>query len=54
MSDRSSGVGKSGGFRVYYRYNESLIEVEGVFLRRELTKRVRQEIAQLLKQAGPL
>ena len=54
MADRSSGLGKRAGFRVYYRYNDSTIEVSGVFLRRELTQRVRNAIQQTLKAAGPL
>ena len=54
MTDRSSGSGKSAGFRVYYRYNDSTVEVSGVFLRRELTQRVRNAIQQMLKAAGPL
>ena len=54
MTDRSSGSGKRAGFRVYYRYNDSTVEVAGVFLRRELTQRVRNAIQQMLKAAGPL
>ena len=54
MADRSSGSGKRAGFRVYYRYNDSTVEIAGVFLRRELTQRVRNAIQQMLKAAGPL
>ena len=54
MKDSSSDTGKSGGFRVYYRYNDSKVEVHGVFLRRELSQRVRNEIQHMLRQAGPL
>lgn len=54
MRDRSSGAGKSGGFRVYYRYNDSTAEIAGVFPRRELTQRVRNAIQKMLKAAGPL
>ena len=54
MTDRSSDAGKSGGFRVYYRYNDSRIEIHGVYLRRDLSRRVRNEIKQLLKLAGPI
>ena len=54
MSDSSSTKGKSGGFRVYYRYNDTRIEVHGVYLRSKLTQRVRHIIAQMLKQEGPL
>lgn len=54
MSDSSSATGKSGGFRVYYRYNDFKIVVHGVYLRRELTQRVRNEIHAMLKRAGPL
>ncbi|MDE2775007.1 MAG: hypothetical protein OXI77_03605 [Chloroflexota bacterium] len=54
MMDSSSDKGKSGGFRVYYRYNEFRIVVHGVYLRRELTQRVRHEIQEMLKREGPL
>lgn len=54
MMDSSSDKGKSGGFRVYYRYNDSRVEILGVYLRRELSQRVRNEIQQLLKREGPL
>ena len=54
MMDSSSDTGKSGGFRVYYRYNDARIEVHGVYLRRDLTQRVRNEIQQMLKIEGPL
>ena len=54
MMDGSSDSGKSGGFRVYYRYNDSRIEVYGVYLRRDLSRRVRNEIKLMLKREGPL
>ena len=54
MMDSSSNTGKSGGFRVYYRYNDARIEIYGVYLRRELTRRVSNEIKQMLKDEGPL
>ena len=54
MKDSSSDTGKSGGFRVYYRYNDSRVEIHGVFLRKELSQRVRNEIQQILKSEGPL
>lgn len=54
MKDSSSDTGKSGGFRVYYRYNDSRVEIHGVFLRRELSQRVRNAIQQMLRHAGPL
>lgn len=54
MMDSSSDTGKSGGFRVYYRYNDSRVEIHGVYLRRELTRRVRNQIQRMLKQEGPL
>ncbi len=54
IRDRSSGADKSGGFRVYYRYNDSTVEIAGVFLRREITQRVRNAIQRMLKAAGPL
>ncbi|MCY3834316.1 MAG: hypothetical protein OXG85_14985 [Chloroflexi bacterium] len=54
MMDSSSATGKSGGFRVYYRYNEFSIEIHGLYLRRELTQRVRNEIQQMLQREGPL
>lgn len=54
MKDSSSDTGKRGGFRVYYRYNDSSVEIHGVFLRRDLSQRVRNAIQQMLKEAGPL
>ncbi len=54
MMDSSSDTGKSGGFRVYYRYNDSRIEVYGVYLRRDLSRRVRNEIKQMLKREDPI
>lgn len=54
MMDSSSSTGKSGGFRVYYRYNKVSVEIHGIYLRRELTQRVRNEIQQMLKREGPL
>ena len=54
MMDSSSDTGKSGGFRVYYRYNDSRIEIHGVYLRRDLSRRVRNEIKQMLKREGPI
>ena len=54
MKDSSSDTGKSGGFRVYYRYNDSRVEIHGVYLRRDLSQRVRNAIQQMLKEAGPL
>lgn len=54
MMDSSTATGKSGGFRVYYRYNDFKVVVHGLFLRRELTQRVRNEIQEMLKREGPL
>lgn len=54
MMDSSSATGKSGGFRVYYRYNDFKVVVYGVYLRREMTQRVRNEIREMLKREGPL
>lgn len=54
MKDSSSNTGKSGGFRVYYRYNDFKVVVHGIYLRRELTQRVRNEIQAMLKREGPL
>lgn len=54
MMDSSSDTGKSGGFRVYYRYNDSRIEIHGVYLRKDLSLRVRNNILQMLKQEGSL
>ena len=54
MMDSSSDTGKSGGFRVYYRYNDFRVVVHGLYLRRELTQRVRNEIQDMLKREGPL
>ena len=54
MMDSSSDKGKSSGFRVYYRYNDYRVEVHGVYLRKELSQRVRNEIQQMLRKAGPL
>jgi mRNA-degrading endonuclease RelE of RelBE toxin-antitoxin system len=54
MMDSSSDTGKRGGFRVYYRYNDSRVEIHGVYLRKNINQRVRNEIQRILKQEGPL
>jgi len=52
MRDSSSNKGKRGGFRVYYFYNESLIFVVLIFLRRDLPGGLGKWIKQILKASG--
>ena len=54
MRDSSSGRGKSGGFRVYYYYNETLIFLVFVFLRRELPRDIGARIQRVLRDSGLL
>lgn len=52
MHDSSSNKGKSGGFRVYYFYNESLIFILLIFLRRDLPTDIGQWIIEILIDSG--
>lgn len=54
MRDSSSNQGKSGGFRVYYYYNQSLIYIVFVFLRRDLPRNIGRRIRQILESSGLL
>lgn len=52
MRDSSSNQGKRGGFRVYYFYNESLILVVLIFLRRDMPSGLGRWIKQILNNSG--
>ena len=52
MRDSSSNQGKRGGFRVYYYYNESLVFVVLLFLRRDMPSGLGRRIKQILNDSG--
>ncbi len=54
MQDSSSNKGKSGGFRVYYYYDELRIFVALVFLRRDLPRNLGMRIEQILRDSSLL
>ena len=52
MSDRTSGRGQSGGYRVAYYYDDSIILLTFITTRDKLDQRSTSEILAALRRAG--